>query len=365
MRFSISGADKETGGDIEIIVEASSKAAAQEIANRKGILVSRIVANAARVGTTPLQALTSVVQQQAEQGHQRGAAVINVSPPRRGNSLGIASLILGILAFLICWIPLVNLLGMPLAALGLLLGLIGLLVALTRNGASIGYPIAGSAVCALALTVAVSVTGALVSGIKKASDQILTDSTARNATNQITVPPASPDQYSSPPIASGSTSGDSPPPVQWASAESPVKQEDVQVRVKSVIVGKVPLTETIGGDGVSEDSLLSVEVEIINLSDSKKVDYSTWGGSAMSFDRRASLTDNFGNGYKRVNFGFSSKISGAVESESIYPGKAISDVLVFEPPVGKAEYLNLELPAEQFGGTGMLRIRIPASMIQR
>jgi len=39
--------------------------------------------------------------------------------------------------------------------------------------------------------------------------------------------------------------------------------------------------------------------------------------------------------------------------------------LVFEPPIEKAEYLRLELPASNAGGTGMLRIQIPAKMIQR
>jgi hypothetical protein len=85
----------------------------------------------------------------------------------------------------------------------------------------------------------------------------------------------------------------------------------------------------------------------------------------VAFGTRTSLTDNFDNRYKVVSFGFCSKVKGAAESDSVYPGKAIQDVLVFEEPVGKVEYLNLELPAENFGGTGMMRIRIPASMIKR
>ena len=58
-------------------------------------------------------------------------------------------------------------------------------------------------------------------------------------------------------------------------------------------------------------------------------------------------------------------IIGQVQSESVYPGKSIDDLLVFELPVEKAKYLRLELPASAFHGEGKLRIQIPADMIQR
>src|SRR5207249_4641219 len=60
------------------------------------------------------------------------------------------SMILGILAFLICWIPLVGAIGFPLSALGLLLGVPGVVIALCRKGRGIGFPIAGLAISALA-----------------------------------------------------------------------------------------------------------------------------------------------------------------------------------------------------------------------
>jgi hypothetical protein len=88
--------------------------------------------------------------------------------------------------------------------------------------------------------------------------------------------------------------------------------------------------------------------------------------SWIKFDAFAltpTLTDNFGNGYKQVNFGLGSRVDGQVHSESIYPGKAISDLLVFEKPLDTAQYLLLELPAKNFGGQGRLRFKIPKSMI--
>lgn len=381
MKFTITGADQESGETIELTVESPDEAGAEKVARRKGIMVSRVVP--ALVPPPPVQARQVAVAQPLEQGHYRGAPVVNIASPRRGNSMGVASLTLGIIAFLICWIPLVNLLGVPLSALGLLLGLIGLLVAVTRKGASIGYPIAGSAVCGLALFIAISMTGAFVGGLQKASDEILKNAERRNATNQTVTPRATDEEMpdsprpasSSIPVADSTPAAPSivappsapkKPDVEWASAESPVRQGDTQVHVKAVRVDKVPLKGRSGdGSGESKDVLLMIELEVSNLSETKKLEYRTWGGTAMSFGTRTALTDNFDNRYKIVNFGFGNEVIGSVESESIYPGKAVRDVLVFEEPIGKVEHLNLELPASQFGGDGMLRIRIPASMIRR
>jgi hypothetical protein len=358
MKFNIIGADRESGQDVEMTIEAANESAAEEVAHRKGIMVSRIAP--AQVMTPP-EPRPVVITHPMVQGHYHDAPIVNVALPRRGNSLGVAALVLGIIAFLICWIPFVNLLGMPLSALGLLLGLIGVLVALTRKGTGIGYPIAGSAVSGLALFIAIVITGAFASGIKGAADALTRETDRRNATNQTAAGNASSEQGV--PITAP---GPSRPAEEWAPADVPVRQGDVQVRVVGVRVGKVPLRDSYGGEtGQSRDVLLMIEVELTNLGETRKVEYRTWGGRAMSFGTRMSLTDNFGNRYKVVNFGLGDEVGGSVESGSIYPAASIRDVLVFEQPIGRTEHLNLELPATQFGGEGMIRIRIPASMIRR
>jgi hypothetical protein len=387
MKFTVTGADRDTGESIEMTIEAADPDAAQEMANRKGIMVARVFRTTAiqAPAEPPPAYAPRELRQPLEQGHYRGAPVINIATPRRGSSLGVASLVLGIIAFLICWIPLVNLLGVPLSGLGLLLGLIGLIVALTRGGASIGYPIAGSAICGLALFIAISMTGALVQGINSASTALAKDAQRRNATNQTvarapakpaaTAPDPSPAPTTAPEPKEipdhefnvpGVTAGGAAPVIAWAPADSPIRQGDVQVQVKSVRVGKVPLKEQFGNGGrTSKDVLLRIEIEVTNLSDTKKLDYHTWGGTSMSFGKRTALADNFGNTYRLVNFGFSTEVAGATVADSVYPGKSVRDVVVFEEPIAKAERLDLELPASNFDGTGMLRFRIPVSMIQR
>ncbi len=377
MKYRVTGADRDTGESIELTIEAPDEAAAGEVADRKGITVGAVLPVAA-----PAQAVapTHSAYQRVEHGHYRGAPIVNIAPPRRGSSLGIASLILGVLAFLICWIPLVNLLGVPLSALGLVLGFIGFLVAIARNGAGIGYPIAGAAICGLALFIAISFTGAFVSSMQRMSSALVAESQTRDATNQATVAATmttSPAAAGAPDGRAGAEDAESTPPIlrpeepikpeaDWAPADAPVRQGDVQVRIKSVKVEQVPLKDSFGGGGArSKDRLLMVQVEISNLSDTKKIDYDGWSGGPVSFGSRVRIMDNFDNRYKLVSFGFGSDVIGAVQRESVYPGRSVEDMIVFEEPIEKVEHLTLELPADAFDGTGMLRFRIPASMILR
>lgn len=116
--------------------------------------------------------------------------VIQVNAPaRHGNSLGIASMVLGILAFVICWIPILNLLGLPLSGLGLLLGIIGIIISATRGGSGIGFPIAGTAIAFVALVVVLWMYATLAQALAPAGVQPIqpalpaAPSTPRNRTS--------------------------------------------------------------------------------------------------------------------------------------------------------------------------------------
>ncbi len=52
-----------------------------------------------------------------------------------------------------------------------------------------------------------------------------------------------------------------------------------------------------------------------------------------------------------------------LEPHSIYPGDSFQEFLEFEPPVTNIEWLHLELPANNFGGVGMIRFEISANKI--
>jgi len=88
----------------------------------------------------------------------------------------------------------------------------------------------------------------------------------------------------------------------------------------------------------------------------------TQGGSVKYDDQYSgTLSDDLGNMYQR---GISPNVY-LYTSTSLYPGKSEEQKVTFESPVDRASYLKLELPAENFGGEGMLRIQIPISMIER
>ncbi|MCC7407449.1 MAG: hypothetical protein IT442_05220 [Phycisphaeraceae bacterium] len=304
------------------------------------------------------------------------APTVNVNLPRRGSSLGVASIVLGALAFLICWIPLLGALGIPLSGLGLLLGMLGLIIALFHRGSGVGFCVAGMAICGLSLFLAVTVTKAVVTSIQEVSNSTRQQAIEDQSTHQEVVPgkaPAthpsapSPEPVVPAPSTPSPTTPTAEPEVTWAPATSPVRQGDVQVRVVSVRVDKVALQSPFSeGGSLTKESLLAITLELTNVSQNRKLDYHTWAGADFTVERDyATLQDNFGNTYRRIGFGLTTQPIGRTEQASLYPGKAQTDVLVFEEPVAGVEYLNLELPAANFGGTGMIRLRVPASMIQR
>jgi hypothetical protein len=146
-------------------------------------------------------------------------------------------------------------------------------------------------------------------------------------------------------------------------AQKPVAHGDVQVRVVKVAVGKVSL-KTITGKAFSKDDVLMVKVELTNTHSAKKIAYLPWSRASRDGDY-PTLKDNVGNRYFRVTFGLGTRAAGAAEPDSIYPMKSLTDVLLFEVPVAAATHLELELPADNFGGDGSVRFRIPTKLVTR
>ncbi len=86
---------------------------------------------------------------------QRGAYIL-VSP-QRGSGMGIASFVMGLIALVTCWIPLVNLFSGLLAFVGVLLGVGGM----ARDGRK-GFAIAGLILGLLAMAVVILMFTAIV-----------------------------------------------------------------------------------------------------------------------------------------------------------------------------------------------------------
>lgn len=133
-----------------------------------------------------------------------------------------------------------------------------------------------------------------------------------------------------------------------------VKIGDVSVDVVDYGVGKVSLVRMGGDKSQSVEEFLWVRVRLTNNSDTRKINYRTWRGAGFSVGNDvATATDDFDNALKRIGFGLTTTPENAVEhGDSIYPGKAIEDLLVFERPVDKAKGVKIELPRRNVEAKG-------------
>jgi HEAT repeat protein len=152
-----------------------------------------------------------------------------------------------------------------------------------------------------------------------------------------------------------------PREAEFAEAGKGARAGDVRVSVSSAVVDVVSGTEG-GADFRSADKLLAVKVRIDNLSESRKVEYTGWGADTGG-DELPRLTDELGHAYKLVTFGGDRRVTGQVRSETIGPKKAITDLIVFDPPAEDVQLLKLELPARNVGGSGKLGLKLPRSSI--
>ena len=221
-----------------------------------------------------------------------------------------------------CWIPFLGLVVVPLALIGLLLAIAGLIMAGVSKKTEIVFPISGGIVCLVSLFIAFAITGGLATAFQKAAatNQQTNQETESRLTNQKT------------------TRGEN-----WATSRS-VKQGDIAISITRVAF------KTFGSPVPPESVNLQIELSVANLSTTKKVDFLQWSGVDVY------LTDNFQNHYKCTD-------KGGERLSSIYPQKTGGDTIEFEPPVENIKWLHLALTAENFGGSGMIRFEIPMAEV--
>jgi len=285
------------------------------------------------------------------------------------HSLGIASLILGVLGFILSLVPCIGMLSLPISALGLLLGLVGGTVSLVRSGRGIGFPIAGSFLNAFAIGIAFIwvIAAASIGEIGKQDkmpNQVVETNVNKGDDKSVTKKTKTEDEGaddSTPKGDNKTATKKTKTEDEWADASTSfAKQGDIRVRITGAKIGRVELTD-IGKLGTkSKDELLQVSLTIENLSETKLVSYRGWG--SVDFGTQPGLTDNFGNVYKTIGFGIFNHPISQIKQTDIYPGKTVSDIIVFSLPVQNTQHLRLKLPARNFQGNGELRFQIPKNM---
>jgi hypothetical protein len=85
-----------------------------------------------------------------------------IPPSTPGNGLGIASLIIGLTGFILCFIPVINVIGLILAIVALILGIAGMIMA-KKKGGSPALPLLGILLGAFSIIVFIIMYATMVS----------------------------------------------------------------------------------------------------------------------------------------------------------------------------------------------------------
>ncbi|MGO3090644.1 MAG: hypothetical protein ACTII7_13330 [Galactobacter sp.] len=105
-------------------------------------------------------------------------------PPKRGNGWGVTALVLGVVAVVLSFIPVISIAAIVLGAVAVVLGIIGLIV----KGRTKGTSIAGLVLSAVAIvigSIVLAVTAAAVSVVNDAVTKTDKDSKAKHAVEYI------------------------------------------------------------------------------------------------------------------------------------------------------------------------------------
>ena len=154
--------------------------------------------------------------------------------------------------------------------------------------------------------------------------------------------------------------------------------EDMSVTITAAWACKYPITNLIAKTvSCTDEEVLVVVVRVVNHSDRKKGSYHSWAKNTMIFDPdtasllTASLMDDLGNRYEQLyGIDLRREAYGRTLTESMYPGDAVTDVLLFERPVGRAKTLILTLPAINVADAEevmdkKVKVTIPISRIEK
>jgi hypothetical protein len=168
--------------------------------------------------------------------------------------------------------------------------------------------------------------------------------------------PKPPAEYTPPPAVAK-------PSPEWVDAAKHFAQRgDLRVRLLRVTLGPVAFARA--PQGPTPDELLQISFRVYNAGATGRLEYRGWGQPAASPLEGAVLQDDRGRQVRSYSFGPGVEVAGQLRSASIVPLGKVEDVLVFEPPDGRVEFLRLELPASAGGAAGTLRFEIPRALFR-
>lgn len=327
------------------------------------------------------------------------------------SSIGVASLFIGIIACCMAVIPRIGIYAIPLAGIGVLLALIGVIVSLMNQQSTILFQIAGFVIGIIAMVFTwqwalSSGQGGIRSlfGLSPKEDVSSENATVNSNTPADGDKPAgsltyqemvelaiqrnkenrdkdkttgSQNAHGNSKTASNSSRiadfddddeyDENAPEGNWHDAtKGAVSLHDIKVWVSSVVIGK-KIEITDGKERQSDDNYILIYLYVENNS-SNYQDAHSWSRFGYDSNRdTVQLVDNNKNEYKRAVVFYNSSIKHGYTRVTLYPEQLCRDVIAFEKPVAGVKCYYLTLPGRWIDDKekDSFRFKIPASMIQR
>lgn len=140
-----------------------------------------------------------------------------------------------------------------------------------------------------------------------------------------------------------------------------------RVRFVKQSIGLEPQSHVVLG----EQPQTRIDLRIQNRTTGRRLHYTPWGMGSLAAHPDP-LVDNNGNQYwvsvwlvSDDFLDYPEGIEARKEFGRLDPGGSLNDVILFDDVLPQAEWVDLDLPASNFGGDGKIQLRIPATMIQR
>lgn len=153
---------------------------------------------------------------------------------------------------------------------------------------------------------------------------------------------------------------------QWVdAAANAVKLGDVRVQIESVKIGPVELKRK-SSSTTSADRYLIIRLRVSNESILfQRTPYEPWADRDDAPSKYPpTLTDDQDRAYTQKIFASGTKVVGRAEGDVLNPGHQVKEVLVYPSPARDVKQLRLMLPASAFGLDGAFRFQIHRSMIR-